>query len=204
MHEKSLLLALFPAGLLLLDDVTSVTWFQIFGSFSMYPLLKRDGLGIPYFACNALYIIMSYYLSEIRKTIVPGVTSEGIYNRNVGTKLLRLFKNSALFLSSVGKFSILIKYFISACSFVCSNRFVCLTCLREHNCSTEEISRFISCNFCNLWSCKFGFGLFGLCYCTVVYQNKQESRLKSEVLWNFSTTIYVIKKIIKYYSLLLK
>lgn len=55
MHEKSILLASVPASLFLLSDPVYTRWFQILSIFTMYPLLKKDGLVIPYYACIGLY-----------------------------------------------------------------------------------------------------------------------------------------------------
>jgi alpha-1,3-glucosyltransferase len=55
-HEKSLLLAMVPALLLLDDEPLLVGWFQLFGAHTMFPLLVRDGLRVPYFATCALFV----------------------------------------------------------------------------------------------------------------------------------------------------
>ncbi|KAJ1667097.1 Glucosyltransferase-like protein [Coemansia sp. RSA 1813] len=47
-HEKSILLPLAPALLLAADEHWAVNWFVQVGLFSMYPLLFRDGLQLPY------------------------------------------------------------------------------------------------------------------------------------------------------------
>jgi alpha-1,3-glucosyltransferase len=54
-HEKSILLPLLPVSMLLLDEPTLVPWFVNAATFSMYPLLKRDGVLIPLFAGWALW-----------------------------------------------------------------------------------------------------------------------------------------------------
>ena len=54
-HEKSLLLALVPASLLLPWASRLIGWFQILGAFSMYPLLKKDGLSWAYFIILVVY-----------------------------------------------------------------------------------------------------------------------------------------------------
>ena len=55
-HEKSLLLALVPAVLLLRQDALVLGWFQVLGCFTMFPLLRRDGLVLCYFACVGLFV----------------------------------------------------------------------------------------------------------------------------------------------------
>ncbi|KAI8802189.1 glycosyl transferase [Cladochytrium replicatum] len=50
-HEKSILLPLMPSILLMVSDSDSKLghrWFQNVAVFSMFPLLKRDGLVVPY------------------------------------------------------------------------------------------------------------------------------------------------------------
>ncbi|KAJ2029405.1 Glucosyltransferase-like protein [Coemansia sp. S610] len=47
-HEKSILLPLAPALLLIHEEPWAVNWFVQVALFSMYPLLFKDGLQIPY------------------------------------------------------------------------------------------------------------------------------------------------------------
>ncbi|KAF7136657.1 hypothetical protein CNMCM5793_005935 [Aspergillus hiratsukae] len=61
-HEKSVLLPLLPMTLLLASDGglgkdtrAWVGWANILGSWTMYPLLKRDELRIPYFVMTGLW-----------------------------------------------------------------------------------------------------------------------------------------------------
>lgn len=61
-HEKSVLLPLLPMTLLLggangLNKVSRawIGWVNILGSWTMFPLLKRDGLTIPYFVMTLLW-----------------------------------------------------------------------------------------------------------------------------------------------------
>ncbi len=55
-HEKSVLLSLFPACFLVLADPLFVVWFQLLGTFTMFPLLRRDLLAMPYVSCCGLYV----------------------------------------------------------------------------------------------------------------------------------------------------
>lgn len=50
-HEKSVLLSVVPAALLVVREPAIAVWMQTVGCFSMFPLLRRDGLAIPYVAC---------------------------------------------------------------------------------------------------------------------------------------------------------
>ncbi|KAL3475061.1 ALG6, ALG8 glycosyltransferase family-domain-containing protein [Aspergillus californicus] len=61
-HEKSVLLPLLPMTLLLAGDEglnkdtrSWVGWANMLGSWTLYPLLKRDGLQVPYFVMTCLW-----------------------------------------------------------------------------------------------------------------------------------------------------
>lgn len=66
-HEKSLLLSLVPASFLLPFESLIFTWFQVLGTFTMFPLLIRDGLRLPYFVMIVLYCSLSQILYEYQK-----------------------------------------------------------------------------------------------------------------------------------------
>lgn len=58
-HEKSILIPALPVTLILASgdgmDAAWGGWFINVASFSMYPLLKKDGLQLQYFCCMALW-----------------------------------------------------------------------------------------------------------------------------------------------------
>ena len=54
-HEKSLLLPLLPLTLLAGKQPGVVTWLNLVGTLSMFPLLKKDGLAQAYVATGALF-----------------------------------------------------------------------------------------------------------------------------------------------------
>jgi len=59
-HEKSVLVPLMPMTLLLSGGLQPqtrswITWANILGSWTMYPLLKRDGCSIPYIVLTLLW-----------------------------------------------------------------------------------------------------------------------------------------------------
>lgn len=58
MHEKSILLPLLPATLLAVEDPFIFRWFMQFAMLSMFPLMCRDGLVIPYLALFTLFILI--------------------------------------------------------------------------------------------------------------------------------------------------
>jgi hypothetical protein len=73
-HEKSVLLALAPASFLLLLDVPFFSWLQVLGCFTMFPLLVKDKLRIPYVACVAGYLAVVTLLDpEVRVIGKPGL-----------------------------------------------------------------------------------------------------------------------------------
>ncbi|GAU96683.1 hypothetical protein RvY_08094 [Ramazzottius varieornatus] len=63
-HEKGILLPVLPATLLLTDDPIAATWFIIAATFSMFPLLLKDGLALPTYAMVTLFLTLSCTLLE--------------------------------------------------------------------------------------------------------------------------------------------
>jgi len=51
------LLMLAPAAPLLLLDRHFFCWVQILGCFTMFPLLAKDKLRLPYLACCGMYVV---------------------------------------------------------------------------------------------------------------------------------------------------
>ena len=62
-HEKSLLLALLPVGVLLPTSPLLFGWFSVLGAFSMYPLLVKDSLVLPYAVCQTLFACLLVHSS---------------------------------------------------------------------------------------------------------------------------------------------
>lgn len=58
MHEKSILLVTLPVLLYFPFDPLACLWFLQAATFSMVPLLARDGLLIAYIALNLLYLLV--------------------------------------------------------------------------------------------------------------------------------------------------
>jgi len=67
-HEKTILFPLLPLMMLCGDSpalsATNIVWLSIVATFSMYPLLKRDGLSIAYLATLALWVVVGAFASE--------------------------------------------------------------------------------------------------------------------------------------------
>ena len=61
-HEKSVLLMLAPAAPLLLLDQKYFCFVQLLGCFTMFPLLVKDKLRVPYLACCGLYLALTCLL----------------------------------------------------------------------------------------------------------------------------------------------
>eukprot|EP00250_Pteridium_aquilinum_P008093 c17665_g1_i1 orf=164-1666(+) len=57
-HEKSILLPLLPASLLILEDFLLYKGVVLCAMFSMFPLLRRDGLVVPYVALFFLHLLL--------------------------------------------------------------------------------------------------------------------------------------------------
>lgn len=56
-HEKSLLLALAPASLLLLDDALFSAWFSVVAAWTMWPLLVIDRLQTAYICTISIFAV---------------------------------------------------------------------------------------------------------------------------------------------------
>lgn len=87
-HEKSILLVALPVMLLLEEYPLSSTWFVCISTFSLIPLLAKDGLIIAVFATTVLFLV-------------------GVFRAygNLGLSLTKsetLIKTSAFFLSLLG------------------------------------------------------------------------------------------------------
>lgn len=67
-HEKSILLAALPVCLLLHCNPFECTWFLVISTFSMWPLLLKDGLALPYVSCMTLFYTVAYHVFELQKT----------------------------------------------------------------------------------------------------------------------------------------
>ena len=61
-HEKSLLLPLMPTSLLSGFEPLLFAYSAVVGAFSMYPLLEKDGLTVPYLLLLPLYAWLASYV----------------------------------------------------------------------------------------------------------------------------------------------
>jgi alpha-1,3-glucosyltransferase len=56
-HEKSILLAMAPASLLIMEFPAFITWFSLVAMWSMWNLIHLDRLSIAYVTCGILFVV---------------------------------------------------------------------------------------------------------------------------------------------------
>ncbi|CAG8722968.1 28454_t:CDS:2, partial [Dentiscutata erythropus] len=69
-HEKSILLPVLPICLLILDDTFWCSWFINVAMFSMFPLLKKDKLVLPYFTVWLMWNWIGSFIKQDTKPII--------------------------------------------------------------------------------------------------------------------------------------
>lgn len=67
-HEKSILLPALPVCLLMNELPLMAIWFLAASTFSMLPLLLKDGLLLPYAVTSLAFVYLSVYLHSALKT----------------------------------------------------------------------------------------------------------------------------------------
>lgn len=67
-HEKSILMPLLPLTMLALEHPAMSSWLPIVGMFSMYPLIRKDGLSLAYAAMMMLWTSVASPGSSSRGT----------------------------------------------------------------------------------------------------------------------------------------
>ncbi|KAI1892111.1 hypothetical protein AGOR_G00150600 [Albula goreensis] len=89
-HEKSILLAALPVCLLMNEIPLVSIWFLIASTFSMLPLLLKDGLLLPYAVTSVAFLFVSMYLlSALDRTTVDNLRARP-YVRLFGTCFPRI------------------------------------------------------------------------------------------------------------------
>ncbi|KAF2076732.1 hypothetical protein CYY_001989 [Polysphondylium violaceum] len=79
-HEKTILLACMPISLLILKHPAIVWWFGVVSTYSMFPLLFKDQLVVPYLSVMAVYLIIGYqYQRSINASTVESKWTKLIY-----------------------------------------------------------------------------------------------------------------------------
>ena len=84
-HEKSILLAAIPVVLYLHKDPLPCFWFLLISTFSMLPLLIKDGLYQAYFALSLFYGL-SVYLMWPQEFVTPIVKEKEIRSKSKAKK----------------------------------------------------------------------------------------------------------------------
>ncbi|KAL5281180.1 ALG6 family protein [Megaselia abdita] len=86
-HEKSILLVALPAIALYPFEPAVVYWFLQVSSFSMFPLLQKDGLIIPFFAFFVMFEMFFRLFIKKNFTISANLLN-GIVLSNIGNLIL--------------------------------------------------------------------------------------------------------------------
>lgn len=86
-HEKTILLPLLPISFLFAHNALLSGWFSVLSTFSMYFLLKKDGLILPYIVLQLAYVGVavapfltsgtSRYLHVQQHELAPGYKQDG-------------------------------------------------------------------------------------------------------------------------------
>ena len=105
-HEKSLLLSLIPASLLLSNDPIIIIWYQILGCFSMFSLFIKDNLRIPYILIILLYLILIILQKLFKPIFHWNNQSNNQSNKQKFNNIPYYWKLSFVSLSIAGMFSL--------------------------------------------------------------------------------------------------
>lgn len=80
-HEKSVLLMLAPAAFLLQLDQPFFGWVQVLGCFTMFPLLVKDKLRLPYVVCivgyTAIVAMVPPPATGVRRPFARAISAAG-------------------------------------------------------------------------------------------------------------------------------
>ncbi|OBA19047.1 ALG6, ALG8 glycosyltransferase [Metschnikowia bicuspidata var. bicuspidata NRRL YB-4993] len=83
-HEKTVLVPLIPSTLLLLTDNSScisvIQWINNIAAFSLYPLLKKDGLVLQYLVCTLLvnWLLGGFLRKNWKSLLMPNLQSQAL------------------------------------------------------------------------------------------------------------------------------
>lgn len=108
-HEKSLLLVLVPASTLFVNEPIVVSWFQLLGVFSMFPLLKKDGLTVPYILISVVFICLVLLSKE---TVLEADSGCEIAVKKNKDGIFKLLTKYFIVFSSIGMFVLQIGYWL--------------------------------------------------------------------------------------------
>ena len=123
-HEKSILLPLLPASLLVQQEPLFFGWLMYYALLSMYPLLCRDKLILQYLATLALFYL--FYCSPDRRNATKGYKLSLPMKTLMALLLLSSFVLHFIYLimKPPEKYPFLFEAFIM---FLCFSQFVMLT-----------------------------------------------------------------------------
>ncbi|XP_023944825.2 dolichyl pyrophosphate Man9GlcNAc2 alpha-1,3-glucosyltransferase [Bicyclus anynana] len=82
-HEKSILLVAVPVTLYLPEDPFMSFWFLLVSTFSMLPLLLKDGLLVPFLCCSLIYVSfysLALHLSERGTGVLSFLSAHTVYS----------------------------------------------------------------------------------------------------------------------------
>lgn len=81
-HEKSILLAAIPVAMQLPEDPFMCFWFLLVSTFSMLPLLLKDGLLIPFLSTSLIYVAfysLALRLSQANAGVLSFLNANTVY-----------------------------------------------------------------------------------------------------------------------------
>ncbi|XP_039750715.1 dolichyl pyrophosphate Man9GlcNAc2 alpha-1,3-glucosyltransferase-like [Pararge aegeria] len=81
-HEKSILLVAIPVTIYLPDDPFTSLWFLLLSTFSMLPLLLKDGLLLPLLCTSSIYLSfysIALHLSGLETNIFSVLSANTVY-----------------------------------------------------------------------------------------------------------------------------
>jgi len=70
-HEKSILIVAIPVCTLLMSRPLETVWFLNISTFSMFPLLQRDGQTITYIALSIIFLVMAVLVLDVKEYGAP-------------------------------------------------------------------------------------------------------------------------------------
>ena len=77
-HEKAILLPLLPVAMLVLREYTAGWLLGLFGVFSMFPLLQRDGLTLPYLVLLLSFVLLPVWGGVHSKSVSRRWNASGV------------------------------------------------------------------------------------------------------------------------------
>ena len=82
------MLALLPVTLLAFDQPVVAAWLPVWAAFSMYPLLRKDGLSMAYLACLLLWLAIAAPPSSLQSGQQSAVQTGQAYTQSKGSRRL--------------------------------------------------------------------------------------------------------------------